>query len=40
VRAVVVGTTGVNMRALAASLDSFHKEQAAEGRGSTLWKMS
>jgi len=27
VRAVVVGTTGVNMRALAAFLDSFHKEQ-------------
>lgn len=26
-RAVVVGTTGVNMRALAAFLDSFHKEQ-------------
>ena len=29
-RVVVIGTTGVNMRALAASLDSFHKEQ---GRG-------
>jgi adenylate kinase len=33
VRAVVVGTTGVNMRALAASLDSFHKEQGRGGLG-------
>lgn len=32
-RAVVVGTTGVNMRALAASLDSFHKEQDRGGLG-------
>jgi adenylate kinase len=33
VRAVVVGTTGVNMRALAASLDSFHKGQGRGGLG-------
>ena len=32
-RAVVVGITGVNMRALAASLDSFHKEQGRGGLG-------
>jgi adenylate kinase len=29
-RVIVIGTTGVNMRALATSLDAFHKRQ---GRG-------